>query len=238
MKTRFSLYLLLLSFVSLMFVACGEDQELPKDPEDPEVPVVPDEPGKHNGHAYVDLGLPSGLLWAECNVGATLPEEYGTYFAWGETEEKDIFMWATYKHGSSEAVQTKYCKDDDKGRLDPADDAAYRNWGGKWRMPLNDEIDELLSNCTTEITTVSGIKGYKFVSKINGNSIFLPAAGYADGEKKCYAGEVGYFWSADVDTDYWYVAWDLGINLEDDVVRRRQDIRCYGQSVRPVYNPK
>ena len=139
-------------------------------------------------HEYVDLGLPSGLKWATCNVGATKPEEYGGYYAWGETEEKENYSWSTYKWcNGSENTLTKYCTNsyygtvDNKTTLDPEDDVAHVKWGGSWRMPTIEEQKELLNNCTWTWTTQNGIKGYKVTSKTNGNCIFLPAAGYRDG---------------------------------------------------------
>ena len=137
----------------------------------------------HNGHEYVDLGLPSGLKWATCNVGATAPEEYGDYFAWGETETKATYDLSNYKwcNGTYESM-TKYCTNseygivDNKTTLELSDDAARVNWGGSWRMPTKAEQDELRNtdNCTWEWTTQNGVNGYKVTSKKNGNSIFLP----------------------------------------------------------------
>ena len=106
-------------------------------------------------HEWVDLGLPSGTLWATCNVGADNPEDYGDYFAWGETEPKVIYNWSTYKWcNGSVNTMTKYCTDsgygtvDNKTELDPADDAATVNWGTSWRMPTLEQLDELLTKCT------------------------------------------------------------------------------------------
>ena len=148
-----------------------------------------------NGHEYVDLGLPSGLKWATMNVGATAPEEFGNYYAWGETTApKDDYYWDTYKWcAGSQTTLTKYCNDanygnngftDGKNTLDPEDDAAAVNWGGKWRMPTHDDWVELRDNCTW--TLVKGYNGtdkngYEVKSKTNGNSIFLPATGGANG---------------------------------------------------------
>ncbi len=136
-----------------------------------------------SGHEYVDLGLPSGLKWATCNVGATAPEAYGDYYAWGETAPKTIYNWSTYKwcNGSYD-TQTKYCTSssygtvDNKTVLDLADDAARANWGGAWRMPTDEEWTELRENCTWTWTNLNGKNGYE-VKGANGNSIFLPAAG-------------------------------------------------------------
>ncbi|MCR5069976.1 MAG: hypothetical protein K6A78_09340 [Prevotella sp.] len=150
---------------------------------------------RNNGHDYVDLGLPSGTLWATMNVGATSPEDYGDYFAWGETvgfkSGKKKFDWSTYKwcNGTSNTL-TKYCTSssygiiDNKTELDLADDAARQNWGGEWRMPSSTQIDELINCCTSKIATQYGIIGRELKSKINGNSIFLPAAAYAGSSEK------------------------------------------------------
>ncbi len=150
----------------------------------------------YNGHEYVDLGLPSGIKWATCNVGANSPWEYGGYYAWGETEEKENYDWSTYKwcNGSSNTM-TKYCTVDGKTVLDPEDDVAHVKWGGSWRMPTLDELDELLDNCIWTWTTQNGVDGYK-VTGSNGNSIFLPAAGYRDGSTLRSGGSYGHFWSS------------------------------------------
>ena len=139
------------------------------------------------GYAFVDLGLPSGVKWAACNVGATTPEGYGGYYAWGETETKGDYTWDTYKwcNGSS-STMTKYCVNskfgtvDNKTTLEPEDDAAHVNWGGAWRMPTDAECQELIDNCTWTWTSDyngTGIAGRIVTSNINGKSIFLPAAG-------------------------------------------------------------
>ena len=126
---------------------------------------------------YVDLGLPSGTKWAKCNVGASTPEEYGDYFAWGETEPKDNYSWSTYKWcNGTEYTLTKYCAEDNKTVLELEDDAATVNWGKEWRTPTGEEFYELFNNCTCIWTTMNGVNGCKLVGS-NGNSIFLPAAG-------------------------------------------------------------
>lgn len=141
------------------------------------------------GHEYVDLGLPSGTLWATMNVGANCPEEYGDYFAWGETTPKAVYCDSTYKwyrSDSNSSGYTKYCDDSSWGyngftdgntELDPEDDAATANWGSQWRMPSEDQIQELYDNCTEECTTINGVNGRLFISNINGASLFLPTAG-------------------------------------------------------------
>jgi hypothetical protein len=155
-----------------------------------------------NGYEYIDLGLPSGLKWATCNVGATSPEEYGGYYAWGEIEEKGDYSWSTYKwcNGSSNSM-TKYCTSssygtiDNKTTLDPEDDVAHIKWGGTWRMPTLNEQEELINNCTWSWTTQNGVNCYK-VTGSNGNSIFLPAAGYCHGSEVYDRGSIGYYWSS------------------------------------------
>lgn len=135
-------------------------------------------------HEYVDLGLPSGTLWATCNVGANAPEDYGDYFAWGETEPKNVYSWETYKwcNGSSTSI-TKYCTSseygsvDNKTELDPEDDAAWMNWGPMWRTPSLEQQEELYDYCTLEWTQINGVNGRLFTGP-NGNTLFLPAAGY------------------------------------------------------------
>lgn len=128
--------------------------------------------GFHSGHEYVDLGLSSGTLWATCNVGATKPEDVGDYFAWGETRPKEEYNWETYKWCKGRYdTQTKYCTDSDHGTVDNksilelSDDAANVNWGGDWRMPTKEELDELHTECTWTWTTQNGVKGCKITSK-------------------------------------------------------------------------
>ena len=152
----------------------------------------------------VDLGLPSGLLWASCNVGAESPEEYGDYFAWGETETKSDYSSSTsvtYGLSISELESRGIIGAD--GNLTAAYDAATANWGGNWRMPTLDEMKELLDECTWEWTTMNGVYGRK-VTGPNGNSIFLPAAGYRYGTSLYFAGSYGYYWSATPYSDSYY----------------------------------
>ena len=148
----------------------------------PDEPVTPPD-----NHEYVDLGLPSGTLWATCNVGANAPEEYGDYFAWGETEPKEEYSWENYQwcNGTSNTL-TKYCFKsscgyngfvDDKWELDPEDDAAYVNWGSLWRMPSVEQLNELIDNCSWTWTTLNDVYGRLFTGP-NGNTLFLPAAGH------------------------------------------------------------
>jgi hypothetical protein len=145
--------------------------------------------------------LPSGTLWATCNIGASSPEEYGDYFAWGETEPKADYSWATYKwcNGSSTTL-TKYCTNseygtvDNKTELDPEDDAATVNWGTSWRMASKEQYQELIDNCTSVWTTRNGVNG-RLVTGPNGYTLFLPAAGYRRDDSLYHAGSRGNDWS-------------------------------------------
>ena len=197
---------------------------------------------------YVDLGLPSGTLWATCNIGASSPEGYGDYFSWGETEGyndgKTSFSWSTYKwcEGSS-STMTKYCTNsgygyngftDNKTELDLEDDAAYVNWGPRWRIPSLEQMQELINSeyTTTEWTTQNGVNGHKITSNTNGNSIFLPAAGYRGSSSLGSAGSDGYYWSRTLHSGNPINARDL--YLITSYIDTGSDYRYFGQSVRPV----
>ena len=183
--------------------------------------------GTYNGHAYVDLGLPGGTLWATCNVGANAPEDYGNYFAWAETQPKDYYDWSTYQHcNGSENTLTKYFTDNLTTLL-PEDDAATANWGNGWRMPTKKEVQELYNNTTVTWTT----EGQLFTAS-NGNSLFLPAAGYRNGSSLYYAGSRGFYWSSSLVTFYPGFAWDFG--FISDGYRMTGSSRCGGYTVRPV----
>ena len=157
----------------------------------------------HDPSDYVDLGLPSGTLWATCNVGANTPEDYGDYFAWGETTPKDYYNWDYYKWcNGSYSTLTKYCTIDyfgyngivdNKTDLEPEDDAAYVNWGENWRMPTLEQLEELLNNCTWTWTSQNGVNG-QVVTGLNGCTMFLPAAGNRRSSSLNGAGS-GYYWS-------------------------------------------
>ena len=189
-------------------------------------------------HEFVDLGLPSGLKWATMNVGATKPEEYGDYFAWGETEPKADYSWATYKFElgtDSKGPFSKYVSNssygtvDNKTVLDPEDDAAHVNWGGSWRMPTDAEWTELRENCSWTWTSNykgTGVKG-RWVTGPNRNSIFLPAASVS-----LFTGSNGRYWSSSIDTGYPY--YPRGVFFDSNDVYRNGDARYLGRSVRPV----
>ncbi len=179
----------------------------------------------------VDLGL--SVKWASMNVGASTPEGYGDYFAWGETtpQSDNPYSWESYKWGTQSAL-TKYNSTDSKTVLDMEDDAARANWGGKWRIPTAAECEELFVNTTSEWTTQNGVYGRKFTStkEGNSNSIFLPATGYYSDGKLYDAGSWGYYWSSSLYKDDG--AWNLYIGNSGMGVYFSD--RNYGISVRPV----
>jgi len=182
--------------------------------------------GGTGGHEYVDLGLPSGLLWATCNVGATNPEDYGDYFAWGEIEpyyadghsqdnpcsnwrnmttgagNTNItgYDWHTYSQGGSDDfVEWATPPYNSNYVLKPERDVAHVNWGGDWRMPTYDEMVELYDNTTSQWTTQNGVYGILFTSTVAGYtkaSLFLPAAGRHNGTSLDYVGSYGIYWSS------------------------------------------
>ena len=187
----------------------------------------------------VDLGLPSGTLWADRNVGADAPEAYGDYFAWGEVTPKTEYNWSTYKwYNGSDITQTKYCNNssygtvDGKTVLDLEDDAAYVNMGAEWRMPTRSEQDELRKNCTWTWTTQNGVNGYK-VTGNNGNSIFLPAVGFRNYSDLYNAGSLGYYWSSSLSEDNSSTACALLFD-SGDYSWNYHGSRYVGQSVRAV----
>lgn len=199
-------------------------------------------------HEWVDLGLPSGTLWATMNIGASSPEEYGDYFAWGETEPKDYYDWSTYKWSAYQSYDginlnklTKYCTIsssgyddfvDNKTELDSEDDAATVCWGGEWRMPSLEQMEELYNNCISQWTTRNGIYGRLFTSNINGASLFLPAPGDRLEDLQYQAGIYGNYWSRKLCSDSPYFA--NYMRFSSDRVMWYGDSRNLGFSIRAV----
>lgn len=198
-----------------------------------------------NDHEYVDLGLPSGTLWATCNIGASNPEEFGDYFAWGETETKDVYDWKQYKYSVFEEdgyKLNKYCTNPNCGAngfvdnltvLESVDDVAVANWGSDWRMPTSEEFDELYQNTTFTWTTINGVGG-RLATGSNGNSIFLPATGFRLDDQLICTG-LGVYWSNSLQTECQVAGWSLHFD----------DVNCHvcgtyersrGQVVRAVSN--
>lgn len=202
-------------------------------------PVTPPD-----SHYWVDLGLPSGTIWATRNVGANSPEDYGDYFSWGETEPKDYYHPDNYKwfvKGSGiNYLVTKYCTDsnsgyngfvDNKTELDPEDDAAYVNWGPSWRMPTIEQQRELYENCSSVWTTFNGVYGRLFTGP-NGNTIFLPAAGIRWDESLYFVGSDGGYWSRTLDSSNPRYAYGLAFGW--GYVDWHNDGRDNGFTVRAV----
>ena len=172
---------------------------------------------------FVDLGLPSGLKWAKCNLGAASETDYGNYYMWGSTEPNtaDECTWVSYKYcdGPYDTL-TKYNTSSLYGEnpdnitiLESVDDVATQIMGDDWRMPTMDDFIELLDNTTNEWTQVNGVDGYKFTGS-NGNSIFIPASGRRSGSWFDRQGRVGYVWSSSLDTSYPLSAWYLYFNSD------------------------
>ena len=213
--------------IALPFVfisSCGDDKK--------------DEPATPDNREYVDLGLPSGTLWATCNIGATIPEGMGDYFAWGETAPKDKYDMDNYKwYNSSSDKLTKYCTDDKYGTVDnktellPEDDAAYVNWGPMWRMPTLDQQQELIERCKWQWVERNGVYG-RLVTGPNGNTLFLPAADYRGDNSLNNAQSIGAYWSRTLDSGY-----PSGLYFRDfewESVYLFSHIRSHGFTVRPV----
>ena len=181
--------------------------------------------------AAVDLGLPSGRLWASCNLGARKPEEYGAYYSWGETEEKYSYNEGQYIYFSFASEKATSLGKSISGTMH---DVARLRWGTKWRMPTIMEFKELIDCCSHEWTTVNGIEGSKFTGP-NGNSIFLPAAGYRSNSDLYDTDLYGYYWSGSQDPIHDYRAcnlyFDSGRLLGD---YRSCDNRDHGLTIRPV----
>lgn len=215
----------------------------PDDPDDPDNPDNPDTPPVYEG---VDLGL--SVLWATFNVGASAPEGYGNYYAWGETETKNEYTWSTYQLGlGDEYSLTKYVSErwadtygnngfyDNKLVLEEQDDVAHVKWGERWRMADMDEFLELINLCTWTETTKNGIKGYQVTSNIEGytnRSIFLPFAGNKDTLRTDDLGQTGYYWASEIPAGNaskyasFFISTDRSMNYVAD--------RYLGLSVRPV----
>ena len=204
--------------LSLCLVACEPDNI-----EENDIPCAPE-----HIHA-VDLGL--SVKWACCNVGANSPEEYGGYFAWGETEVKNYYEDPSYKWLiDSIGEMIKYNEADGKTTLDPEDDAAQVLWGDGWRMPTQAELQELMDHCTWTWTIVNGVKGYKVSG--NGNSIFLPAAGSYNNISLMNQGDRGCYLSSTLFSEDIELECCLGFNK--NAYYSINDYRCKGHTIRPV----
>lgn len=200
---------------------------------------------------YVDLGLPSGTLWATRNVGANKPEEYGDYFAWGEVKgfksgktkfSEENYKWFIENNESKKVkkgsmvdvapyIPTKYCDKDNKSILDLEDDAAYMNWSKEWHIPSKQQIEELLGNCTWTWSAYNGVNGFTVKGR-NGKSIFLPSAGMAN-PQWYLVGADGFYWTNNSNSIF---ASRLSFRFYNNrnIIDVNLDNREYGMSIRPV----
>lgn len=186
-----------------------------------------------NGHKFINLGLPSGLLWAECNVGASSPWEDGDYYAWGETEPKSIYKWGTYKWGSNSNTCTKYNSSDGKTTLEASDDVATVKWGKECRMPSRAEFQELYNKCDwTWKSNYNGASGY-LVKGPNNQTIFLPASGFRYNGVLDRRGSNGYYRSSSLDASNSGYAYYLYFG-SGYINPSYSKYRFFGYSVRPV----
>lgn len=246
---KLSWLIMAVAAVCMMCYSCGnQSAQNSNEPDKEELPTI----GTLNGHDWVDLGLPSGTKWATCNVGASKPEDYGNYYAWGETRTKSSYSHDNYRWGITDSygftVYIKYITKpdytykngytDNLTTLEANDDAATANWGHGWRMPTETELKELISNCTYQWTTQNDVNGILFIGT-NGNSIFMPAAGAYDGHVYGTTSN-GYYWSSSLpEDDIWanalkfYYYNTTGIRAEITRLQREG-----GRSVRPVCNTK
>lgn len=204
--------------------------------------------GLCNGYEYVDLGL--SVKWATCNIGADVPEQYGSFYAWGETEEKDTYLWETYQHNTKGNSYWEGCKKyqvadgqtrgiwydgntfvgDGIETLESCDDVATQKWGDGWRLPTKEEFEELLTQCTWKWVSNGYKKGYE-ISRM-GRSIFIPTAGCEFGDSYYGTGSYGYYWTSCLTSFYTNCAYSLYINRNEKEIG--YDERCYGLTVRPV----
>jgi len=217
---------------AVLLCSCGKSHGDSESHDSESDDLVEKSEGKINGHEWVDLGLPSGIKWATCNVGASSPEDYGDYYAWGETEPK-----SSYEVGNCESYEMSESElhsdgvINRSGNLTRSNDAARVNWGGSWRMPTDAEIEELVDNCTWTWTSQGGKNGY-LVTGPNEKTIFLPAAGYRFDSSLGLAGECGLYWCATVYAEGNSFAYYL--NFDSSCHSVEYYSRGYGRSVRPV----
>ena len=241
--------LAMIAFMCVGFAACGgddDDESGRKSVTEGKTDGEKDSDQPLTGRQAVDLGLPSGLKWANMNVGAEKETDYGLYFAWGEikgyaTQENPtvindvtvdhVFNWENYKWFYV-IIVSKYNETDEKTQLISSDDAARANWGGSWRMPTGAEFHELIKNTDNKWTTINGVNGYKFTNKSDASKyIFLPATGICSMSNCWGQNEYGNYWSSVRQSDptnaysLYIVKGGVSVLFEE---------RCKGFSIRPV----
>lgn len=245
---------------AVIFVTGCKPEDDPNNDGSDDTPTIVDNGGNGtlNGHDYIDLGLPSGTLWATCNVGSSSPTGAGDYLAWAETidksEDDHNYDWLHYKFSaattSTEICLTKYCNKaqygnngftDELTTLQPSDDAATVRWGEGWMTPSAAQWKELMEVCTgtrtyIELYEENKVEGYQFTSP-NGESIFLPMAGRHQGDG-WFLFTRGEYWTNELHDDYPTNAkifgWTaIGYSNEDDFMQSGC-LRHMGISVRPV----
>ena len=228
-----------ISLLSFGMVSCDPTDDTTNNHTNPTDPTNPTNPTTGD---WVDLGLPSGLLWAKCNIGATTPEGYGDYYAWGETRTKETYNWSTYCYAtvdvdSNISTLTKYNTSEAYGEVDnnlmleAADDAATVVLGTEARIPTKAEWQELIDNTTAVWTKVNGVYGRKFTAA-NGNSLFLPESGRYYNSWPYDVGTDGYYWSSSLNESFPDRAW--GIYFHSDSYGVRDHSRFNGLSIRAV----
>ena len=223
-----SLKIIILAVLAIFAAACDGNDDIAEFENEKPVEIVN---GQENGVDYADLGLPSGTLWATCNVGATSPEQAGLYFAWGETVG---YTAEQVENGERSFDSSSYTASAISADLTLEEDAAHSYMGGKWRMPTQKDFEELIDNTTqtwTDNYNGTGVGGCVVTSKINSNSIFLPAAGNAYRDSLCYARSYGFYWSAS-----WYsssYAWFFSFYWSEGNLYNYY--RYYGRSMRGVW---
>ena len=224
-----NLKIIILAALAILAAACDGNDDIADIENVKPVEIVN---GQENGFDYADLGLPSGTLWATCNVGASSPEQAGLYFAWGETvgytaeqvkSGERAFTTDEYNAGPAASISAD---------LTLEQDAARANLGGNWRMPNKAEWKELIENCNVawmDDYNGTGVAGRVFTSKVNGNSVFLPAVGYCYNSSVNDVGSYGYYWSAS-----WGGSRAWSLYFGSGFQSRYNSIRYCGYSVRGV----
>lgn len=213
--------------------------------------------GKQNGHDYVDLGLPSGTKWATMNIGASAPEDYGNYYAWGETETKEDYSWNTYTYffdnngnyvpyDDNWHVESGELKDIGSNIAGTQYDVAHMKWGDSWQIPTSAQMDELQNReyCEWIWTFLNGVKGYIITSKLNGKSIFLPACGVFYSCEQQHMNTDGHYWLSTSETsNTFYADYLIFSSVSYDTRHKSEffhdnDCRNHGRAIRPVFTRK